>query len=444
MKNRISLLTIIGLFLLLQLPGNVFASYDVPCSYPATVSGSEYTDYTLLGSTSGYINAILYNRNTSNALGVDNSPYVWVCGGTVIVYHECTDFKNCSSIESVITYGNCVAYAFPLTYNSQNIPAYNNPSSIVFPVHPYLAFLPQLTVTLNPQTGGTVTSDPASDFSCSNGTCTGHFSGDVTLTETAADGWTFSNWFEGCNGYSSTQYTVSMTGNKEIKAVFKLLSFPLHNDCDGSLCTPYTEPVSSVFDHTATAEYENDSSHHVTAFNGESSDDSTFYSGTTCYAKDSNHNTAFGAEFNYLGVSGAGVYYLCYDGHPGYDYPVAIGTDVYPAASGTVITIVSGETEENKQTPGGNYVEIEHTGGYKTKYLHLHSVDATNVQLNQTIQPNVRLGTSGCTGTWCSGPHLHFQVDQVINGDNVPVDPYGWEGSGNDPYTRAINYNLWK
>jgi GH25 family lysozyme M1 (1,4-beta-N-acetylmuramidase) len=36
-------------------------------------------------------------------------------------------------------------------------------------------------------------------------------------------------------------------------------------------------------------------------------------------------------------------------------------------------------------------------------------------------------------------PHLHFEVQ--LSG--VPVDPYGWQGTGTDPYTRALNVNLW-
>jgi murein DD-endopeptidase MepM/ murein hydrolase activator NlpD len=348
------------------------------------------------------------------------------------------DFSACDSSPDTGNGNQVMSGNITDTGHVANFDVYSNDGSTKVFFANYTAPPLQITVILNPQAGGIVAGMPGI-LSCTSGVCTGSFSGNETLTATASDGWTFAYWDDGTNRYTNNQQVFNINVNKNIKAVFKLLSFPLagYNSLNA--------PVSSVFDHSATAEYTSDTDNHVTAFNGESSDNATYYPMTTCYAKDSSHNFAFGAGFNYAGVTSlGGVNYLCYDGHPAYDYPIAIGTDVYPAASGTVITIVSGETEENKQTPAGNYVEIEHTGGYKTKYLHLHSVDANNVQLNQYIQPSVRLGTSGCTGTLCGGPHLHFQVNKVVDGNNTPVDPYGWTGTGDDLYTRATNYNLWK
>src|SRR6185369_383770 len=44
-------------------------------------------------------------------------------------------------------------------------------------------------------------------------------------------------------------------------------------------------------------------------------------------------------------------------------------------------------------------------------------------------------------GQWCGvGPHLHFGVTIA----DKAVDPYGWQGAGPDPYTRATNANLWE
>ena len=81
-------------------------------------------------------------------------------------------------------------------------------------------------------------------------------------------------------------------------------------------------------------------------------------------------------------------------------------------------------------------VRIDHpnSGGYSTHYLHLsiRIADATPVVSGQKI------GVSGDTGA-PGQPHLHFEVR--VNG--IPVDPYGWTGTGNDPYTRAANRALW-
>lgn len=52
------------------------------------------------------------------------------------------------------------------------------------------------------------------------------------------------------------------------------------------------------------------------------------------------------------------------------------------------------------------------------------------------------IGISGDTGS-PGAPHLHFEVRKNVNGTYIPVDPYGWMGSGPDPYPLATNINLW-
>jgi hypothetical protein len=205
------------------------------------------------------------------------------------------------------------------------------------------------------------------------------------------------------------------------------LGFPLAN------YTPYTAPVSSVFDHSGTAEY-SDSDHQVMAFSGESSNVQTPYTGSTCYPK--SDNSAFGSGFNYAGTSGTGDnYYLCYNGHPGIDYPIANNTPVYAVTDGIAHIPSSFPGVSNAQNY--NTVEIDHQNGFKTYYLHLNSqnvVEDQQVYKGQTI-----IGYSGDTGT--SGAyHLHFELQK----NSIPVDPYGWAGSGADPYTRSTNINLWE
>lgn len=55
-----------------------------------------------------------------------------------------------------------------------------------------------------------------------------------------------------------------------------------------------------------------------------------------------------------------------------------------------------------------------------------------------------QIGISGDTGPGVTGnPHLHFEVRR--NDKALPVDPYGWHGTGADPYAaRSVNVDLWK
>jgi hypothetical protein len=65
---------------------------------------------------------------------------------------------------------------------------------------------------------GEVTSTPAG-LTCSTGECTHEFEGEVTLTATAATGYTFGSW-SGCKIVSATTCTVDRTASTEVTAVF--------------------------------------------------------------------------------------------------------------------------------------------------------------------------------------------------------------------------------
>jgi len=129
-----------------------------------------------------------------------------------------------------------------------------------------------------------------------------------------------------------------------------------------------------------------------------------------------------------------------YDGHNGWDWPVPEGTPVLAAGPGEVRRAA---TETPFFCPflgrdvSGMYVQVAHVAPqgetFVTEYLHLSQfLVATGARVSAG-QP---LGLSGNTG--CStGPHLHFAVYRQFGNRAqglIPVDPFGWQGSGADPW----------
>lgn len=65
----------------------------------------------------------------------------------------------------------------------------------------------------------------------------------------------------------------------------------------------------------------------------------------------------------------------------------------------------------------GNYVVLDHGGGYTTLYAHLSSV---SVSVGDMVTQGDTVGITGSTGN-STGPHLHYEV--MINGVNQnPLD----------------------
>ncbi len=97
--------------------------------------------------------------------------------------------------------------------------------------------------------------------------------------------------------------------------------------------------------------------------------------------------------------------------HAGIDIPLAEGTPLRAADSGTVAIAgwVGGY---------GNYTCIQHGGSLSTCYGHQSSIA---VSVGQSVSQGQVIGNSGNTGN-STGPHLHFEVR--INGS--PVDPMGY------------------
>lgn len=94
--------------------------------------------------------------------------------------------------------------------------------------------------------------------------------------------------------------------------------------------------------------------------------------------------------------------------HKGVDFRASIGTKVYAMDDATVV--YAGEAGT-----AGIMVQLKHTNGMVSKYMHLNEV---KVSSDQKVSKGDLIALSGNTGR-STGPHLHFQIE--INGR--PIDP---------------------
>lgn len=168
------------------------------------------------------------------------------------------------------------------------------------------------------------------------------------------------------------------------------LGFPL------DLYTPYNAPITSVFDHSMTTTHCPNSI--VTAFTGEQGTlvdlNESSLPALNCpgqrlysYKKDS-VGTPFTINGNYVGTSSPGT--LNYDGHAGYDYPVAY-VDIFSAASGTV-RVWKESTCLKKVGLNGGAVTTLASGLHNPQAI---TIDSTSVYLTDT---SAFFATgSGCT-----------------------------------------------
>ncbi|NUP04608.1 MAG: peptidoglycan DD-metalloendopeptidase family protein [Polyangiaceae bacterium] len=76
--------------------------------------------------------------------------------------------------------------------------------------------------------------------------------------------------------------------------------------------------------------------------------------------------------------------------------------DTVVASAGGKVTRV--ENEGN--TSYGRWVEIDHGGGYRTRYAHL---SVQSVSIGQNVSRGQKIGEVGSTGG-STGPHLHFEL----------------------------------
>src|SRR2546426_7837502 len=118
-----------------------------------------------------------------------------------------------------------------------------------------------------------------------------------------------------------------------------------------------------------------------------------------------------------------------YDGHRGTDFALPSNTPVLAADEGTVIYSEWSDS-------GGWGVVIDHAYD-RTAYFHNNQLF---VYPGQHVSRGQLIALSGSTGN-STGPHLHFEVRDLLTPWHS-VDPYGWTGSGKDPWRWDLGY-LW-
>lgn len=97
--------------------------------------------------------------------------------------------------------------------------------------------------------------------------------------------------------------------------------------------------------------------------------------------------------------------------HPAIDYAAAPGTPIKTVGDGSITRI--GYTKGN-----GNFIEVRHSNGYKTLYLHMKGFARKMTRGKRLTQGQI-IGYVGSTGL-ATGPHLCFRMKR----DGKPVNPY--------------------
>lgn len=97
--------------------------------------------------------------------------------------------------------------------------------------------------------------------------------------------------------------------------------------------------------------------------------------------------------------------------HKGIDIAAEKGSEVLASGSGRIVSIVTQSTPYG----AGNYVEIEHDKGYRSRYAQMGEM---RVVQGQKVKQGQVLGTIGMSGS-AVAPHLHYEVLK----DGEQIDP---------------------
>ncbi len=114
--------------------------------------------------------------------------------------------------------------------------------------------------------------------------------------------------------------------------------------------------------------------------------------------------------------------------HDGVDLAAPRGSEVLAAGPGTVVAVVYSDL----QAGFGNYVDIDHGGGYVTHYTNLGDITARYGQRIAKGQPIGRIGISGGS----VAPHVHYEV--LKNGKNLDPLKFLMHGLSADQYDLIV------
>lgn len=95
--------------------------------------------------------------------------------------------------------------------------------------------------------------------------------------------------------------------------------------------------------------------------------------------------------------------------HPGVDIATGLGMPIHPITEGEVVKV-------GRDFFGlGNFVEVVHQNGFKSKYAHMGKI---YVKVGDKVVSENTLGEVGLSGQ-TSGPHTHLEITR----DGTYVDP---------------------
>ena len=107
--------------------------------------------------------------------------------------------------------------------------------------------------------------------------------------------------------------------------------------------------------------------------------------------------------------------------HYGVDWSAPLGTTIFAANSGTVVTRLLNAQSGSGYGGYGNVIQIQHADGMYTLYAHCYTLD---VALNANVyrgQPIATVGNSGDS----TGNHLHFEISpDLLPTTHTQEDPF--------------------
>lgn len=129
--------------------------------------------------------------------------------------------------------------------------------------------------------------------------------------------------------------------------------------------------------------------------------------------------------------------------HDGYDWAAHSGVML----NDSVLAAAPGFATYHSDKNSGNAIFIDHNNGYQTRYYHLSAENLVTTSTTPIwVNDRQKIGEVGFSGSISTyeppGAHIHFMVVKDKDGDesfddNIPdgiVDPFGWQGSGEDPW----------